>query len=221
MGLEEEEQAKRAAELKAKIAQRNQEREERQKAGGAPAMAIEAEKKKAEAAKAAKKSVIPKPLKKTKKTKKTERTKAAKVAKVAKVAKKPKAAETKARAPKNGSAPRRVMDRDKSTGFRPIEAQIIRLCRRVKKPLDVRTIADKLFGSDKVLEAAGGKDNKRLREVRNAIRVPLQKEVLCKAGHGRVVHKDFAEQSLDPVSVGLAAHSKAKKVARKATGKRT
>lgn len=214
MGREEEEQAKRAAELKAKIAQRNKERKERQEAGGAPAMALEAEKK-ATKSKVAKKPAKPKKAAAPKK----QRAESEKV----KVAKKAPAKIRKqmAKAPKNGSTPRRIMDRDKSTGLRPIETQIIKICRRTKKPLDVRTIADKLFGSDKVVEASGEKDNKRLREVRNAIRVPIQKEILHKAGSGLVVHKDFADQVFDPVSVGLAAHSKAKKVARKATGKRT
>jgi hypothetical protein len=172
-----------------------------------------------EAKKAAKAKQMKKQTKPKKATAAPKKRKAAEVR--VEVAKKAPAKATKqvAKAPKNGT-PRRVMDRDKSTGLRPIEAQIVKICRRTKKPLDVRTIADKLFGSDKVLEASGGKDNKRLREVRNAIRVPLQKELLCNAGHGLVVYKDFADQVFDPVSVGLAAHSKAKKVARKATGKR-
>ena len=231
MGHEDEELARRAVELKAKIAARNKEREERQAAGGAPAMALAA--KEAEEKEAASRESLAEHIKGDMESKSVKRRKALQKkkpakAKATKPAKKAKAT-SEVKMPKEAKAPkvknmsrgpvRRTMDRDKTTGLRPIETQIIKICRKLKRPVEVRVLAEKLFGADEVLSASGAKDNKRLREVRNAVRVPIQKDLLRRAGSGMVVHKEFADSS-EPISLAKKASSKARKVAKKATGKR-
>lgn len=225
----EEEQAKRAEALKAKIAARNKERKARRAAGGTSAVAeatraaksngaggngqtapAKSASKEEKVGAAPKKKAAKKPAKKAAAKSKSQKRRVD-VTKKGKAKKAAPAKKTTKRASKaNGT---RTMDRDPETGLRPIEDKIISLCKKSKKAMQIRAIAESLFGVNEVKKADEGKDNGLIRQIRNNVRRPVELGILDRPETGHIRYAG-------PDSLGKAASKKAKAAAKKATGKR-